>query len=134
MSVKSVEINLAIKRSFYINEIVPHTSQTGRRVRKCIVLENGKEIYYSYSGERFSDSQVVNNCIDRFVDHLLAQNYQGEAIIYLNSQFTGFNTQGEGYILGKTNKPPQIVLVLKYLDKQQIILANEIIRSLVKDK
>jgi len=134
MSVKSVEINLAIKRNFYINEIVPHISRIGRKVKKCIVVENGKEIYYSYSSERLTDSLVVNNCIDRFKDWLLDQNYQGQATIYLNSQFVGFDTQGEGYLLGKLNKPPQIVLVLKYLDKQQINLANEIIRSLAKDK
>ena len=134
MSVKSIEINLAIKRNFYINEIVPHVSRLGRKVKKCIVIENGKEIYYSYSSERLTDSLVVNNCIDRFKDWLLDQNYQGQATIYLNSQFVGFDTQGEGYILGKLNKPPQIVLVLKYLDKQQINFANEIIRSLVKDK
>jgi hypothetical protein len=134
MSVKSIEINLAIKRNFYINEIVPHVSRLGRKVKKCIVIENGKEIYYSYSSERLTDSLVVNNCIDRFKDWLLDQNYQGKATIYLNSQFVGFDTQGEGYILGKINKPPQIVLVLKYLDKQQINFANEIIRSLMKDK
>ncbi len=134
MSVKSVYINLAIKRNFYINEIVPHISRVGRKVRKCIVLENGQEIYYSYSSERLTDSFVVNNCIDRFKDYLLVQNYQGEAIIYLNSQFVGFDTQGEGYILGKPNKPPQIVLVLKYLDKQQINFANEILKSLTKNK
>lgn len=134
MSIKSAYINLAIKRNFYINEIVPHISRAGRKVRKCIVLENGQEIYYSYSNERLSDSMVVNNCIDRFKDYLLTKNFQGEAIIYLNSQFVGFDTQGEGYLLGKPNKPPQIVLVLKYLDKQQINFANEIIRSLAKDK
>ena len=56
MSVKSVEINLAIKRNFYINEIVPHISRIGKKVKKCIVLENGKEVYYSYSSEKLSDS------------------------------------------------------------------------------
>ena len=134
MSVKSVYINLAIKRNFYINEIVPHISRVGRKVKKCIMLENGKEIYYSYSGEHLSDSLVINNCIDRFKDYLLTQDYQGEAIIYLNSQFVGFDTQGEGYLLGKLNKPPQIVLVLKYLDKQQIDFANEILKSLTKNR
>lgn len=134
MSVKSTYINLAIKRNFYINEIVPHISRIGRKVKKCIVIENGKEIYYSYSGEHLSDSLVVNNCIDRFKDYLLEQDYQGEATIYLNSQFVGFDTQGEGYLLSKPNKPPQMILVLKYLDKKQINLANEIIKSLVKDK
>ena len=132
MSIKSVEINLAIKRNFYINEVVPHVSRAGRKVKKCIVLENGKEIYYSYSSEKLSDSWVVNNCIDRFKDYLLDQNYQGEATIYLNSQFVGFDAQGEGYLLGRLNKPPQVVLVLKYLDKQQIDLANEILKSLTK--
>ena len=132
MSIKSVEINLAIKKNFYINEIVPHISRIGRKVRKCIVIENGKEIYYSYSSERLTDSLVVNNCIDRFKDYLLAQNYQGEATIYLNSQFQGFDTQGEGYLLSRLNKPPQVVLVLKYLDKQQINFANEILKSLTK--
>src|SRR6185369_12209944 len=127
MSVKSAYMNLAIKRNFYINEIVPHISRVGRKVKKCAVIENGKEIYYSYSREHLSDSLVVNNCIDRFKDYLLEQDYQGEATIYLNSQFVGFDTQGKGYILGKLNKPPQIVLVLKYLDKQQIDFANEII-------
>ena len=134
MSVKSAYINLAIKRNFYINEVVLHVSRVGRKVKKCAVIENGKEIYYSYSSEKLSDGWVVNNCIDRFKDYLLDQNYQGQATIYLNSQFVGFDTQGEGYLLGKLNKPPQIVLVLKYLDKQQINLANEIIRSLAKDK
>jgi len=134
MSVKSVYINLAIKRNFYINEIVPHISRVGKKVKKCIVLENGKEIYYSYSGEHLSDSLVVNNCIDRFKNYLLTQDYQGEAIIYLNSQFVGFDTKGEGYLLGKLNKPPQIILVLRYLDKQQIDFANEIMRSLLKNK
>src|SRR2546429_6539193 len=134
MSVKSVYINLAIKRNFYINEIVPHISRIGRKVKKCIVIENGKEIYYSYSSERLSDSLVVNNCIDRFKDYLLEQEFQGEATIYLNSQFVGFDTQGEGYLLAKPNKPQQMILVLRYLDKKQINLANEIIRSLVKDK
>ena len=134
MSVKSAYINLAIKRNFYINEIVPHISRIGRKVKKCIVIENGKEIYYSYSSERLSDSLVVNNCIDRFKDYLLEQDFQGEATIYLNSQFVGFDTQGEGYLLAKPNKPPQMILVLRYLDKKQINLANEIIRSLVKDK
>ena len=134
MSVKSAYINLAIKRNFYINEIVPHISRIGRKVKKCIVIENGKEIYYSYSGEHLSDSLVINNCIDRFKDYLLTQDYQGEAIIYLNSQFVGFDTQGEGYLLGKLNKPPQIVLVLKYLDKQQIDFANEILKSLTKNR
>jgi len=134
MSVKSVYINLAIKRNFYINEIVPHISRVGRKVKKCIVLEDGQEIYYSYSSERLTDSLVVNNCIDRFKDYLLAQNYQGEATIYLNSQFVGFDTQGEGYILGRPNKSPQIVLILKYLDKQQINFANEILKSLTKNR
>jgi hypothetical protein len=134
MSIKYAYVNLAVKRNFYINEVVPHISRIGRKVKKCIVVENGKEIYYSYSNERLTDSVVVNNCIDRFKDYLLAQNYQGEAIIYLNSQFVGFDTRGEGYLLGKLDKPPQIVLVLKYLDKQQIDLANEIIKSLMKGK
>jgi|SRR2546421_8030481 len=134
MLVKTVYINLAIKRNFYINEIVPHISRVGRKVKKCIVLEDGKEIYYSYSGEHLSDSLVVNNCIDRFKDYLLTQNYQGEVIIYLNSQFVGFDAQGEGYLLGKLNKPPQIVLVLKYLDKQQINFANEMLKSLTKNR
>ena len=132
MLVKTVYINLAIKRNFYINEIVPHISRIGRKVKKCIVMENGKEIYYSYSSERLSDSLVVNNCIDRFKDYLLEQDFQGEATIYLNSQFVGFDTQGEGYLLGRLNKPPQVVLVLKYLDKQQINLANEILKLLTK--
>jgi hypothetical protein len=134
MSEKFAYINLAIKRSFYINEIVPHVSRAGRKVRKCIVIENGKEIYYSYSSERLNDSLVVNNCIDRFKDYLLTQNYQGEATIYLNSQFVGFDTQGEGWLLSKPNKPPRMILVLKYLDKQQINFANEILKSLTKDK
>ena len=134
MSVKSAYINLAIKRNFYINEIVPHISRIGKKVKKCIVLENGKEVYYSYSSEKLSDSWVVNNCIERCKHWLLDQNYQGEATIYLNSQFVGFDTQGEGYLLAKPNKPPQMILVLRYLDKKQINLANEIIRSLVKDK
>lgn len=68
MSVKSAYINLAVKRNFYINEIVPHVSRAGRKVKKCIVLENGKEIYYSYSSEKLSDGWVVNNCIDHFKD------------------------------------------------------------------
>ena len=63
---------------------------------------------------------------------MLEQNYQGEATIYLNSQFQGLDTQGEGYLLSRLNKPPQVVLVLKYLDKQQINLANEILKSLTK--
>ena len=49
-----------------------------------------------------------------------------------NSQFVGFDTQGEGYLSGRLNKPPQVVLVLKYLDKQQINLANEILKLLTK--
>jgi hypothetical protein len=68
MPIKSIEINLARKRNFYINEILPHVSRTGRKVKKCIVLENGREIYYSYSSEKLSDSWVINNCIDRFKD------------------------------------------------------------------
>lgn len=133
MSVKSVNIK-SITRTFYINDVVPRISRVGKKVKKCIVLENGKEIYYSYSSEKLSDGWVVNNCIDRFMDYLLDQNYQGQATVYLNSQFQGFDTQGEGYLLSRLNKPPQVVLVLKYLDKQQINLANEIIRLLAKDK
>lgn len=134
MSVKSAYIK-AITRNFYINEIVPHISRLGRKVKKCIVLENGKEIYYSYSSENLSDSLVVNNCIDRFTNYLLTQNYQGEVIIYINSQFPGFDTrEDKGYFFSLGSKPPQILLRLKYLDKQQIDFTNEIMRSLMKDK
>lgn len=134
MSVKSVNIK-SITRTFYINDVVPHISRVGKKMKKCIVLENGKEIYYSYSSEKLSDDWVVNNCIDRFMDCLLTKNYQGEIVIYLNSQFQGFDTREDnGYFFGSSGKPPQMLLRLKYLDKQQINLANEIIRSLVKDK
>lgn len=132
MSVKSVYIK-ATTRNFYINELETHITRIGRKVKKCIVLENGREIFYSYSSEKLSDSHVVNTCIDRFKDYLLDQNYQGEVIIYLNSQFTGFDTREEnGYLLRRSvDKPPQILMSLKYLDKQQIDFVNEIIRSLV---
>jgi hypothetical protein len=134
MSVKSTYIK-AITRNFYINEVVPHITRIGRKVKKCIVLENGKEIFYSYSSNNLSDSHVVNTCIDRFKDYLLDQNYQGEAIIYLNSQFKGFDTREDnGYLLCRSvDKPPQIIMQLKYLDKQQIDFANEIIKSLKRD-
>ena len=132
MSVKSAYIK-AITRNFYINEVEPHITRIGRKVKKCIVLENGKEVFYSYSSNNLSDSHVVSTCIDRFKDYLLDQNYQGEVIICLNSQFVGFDTREDnGYLLCRSvDKPPQIIMSLKYLDKQQIDFANEIIRSLV---
>lgn len=135
MSLKSTYIK-AITRTFYINEIVPHISRLGRKVKKCIVLENGKEIYYSYSSERLPDSLIVNTCIDRFTIYLLEQNYRGEIVIYLNSQFVGFDTREDmGFFLGSSpNSSPQILLRFKYMNKQEIILVNELLRSVVKNE
>ncbi len=134
MSTKAAYIK-AITRTFYINEVVPHTSRVGRKVKKCIVLENGKEFYYSYNNKGLENNQVVSIAIDRLIDYLLTQNYQGEVIIYINSQFPGFDTrEDKGYFFSLESKPPQILLQLKYLDKQQIDFTNEIMRSLMKDK
>ena len=135
MSVKVAYIK-AVSRNFYINEVVPYISRAGRKMKRCSVVENGQNIYHSYSSRNLSDSQVVGFCLDRFKDYLLDQNYQGEIIIYLNSKFVGFDTRkSKGYFLSSApNKTPQIMMFLRYLDGGQIDMANEIIRSLAKDK
>jgi hypothetical protein len=62
---------------------------------------------------------------------LLNQDYQGIAIIYLNSQFEGFDVREDsGFFLSVSpDKPPQILLKLEYLEPQQINLANAMLKS-----